>query len=96
MAMIVKFWGVRGSIPTTAQWARLFGGNTPCVEIRAADGVFICDAGTGIRELGRDLARRSPAPKAAQLAHPAQPDTTLADVLAEARFTHSVRFASRK
>jgi len=67
MAMIVKFWGVRGSIPTTAQWARVFGGNTPCVEIRAGDGVFICDAGTGIRELGRDLARRSPAPKAAHL-----------------------------
>jgi phosphoribosyl 1,2-cyclic phosphodiesterase len=67
MAMIVKFWGVRGSIPTTAQWARVFGGNTPCVEVRCDDAVFICDAGTGIRELGRDLARRSPAPKAAHL-----------------------------
>ena len=67
MAMIVKFWGVRGSIPTTAQWARVFGGNTPCVEVRCEDAVFICDAGTGIRELGRDLARRSPAPKAAHL-----------------------------
>lgn len=67
MPMIVKFWGVRGSIPTTAQWARVFGGNTPCVEIRADDAVFICDAGTGIRELGRDLARRVPAPKAVHL-----------------------------
>lgn len=67
MPMIVKFWGVRGSIPTTAQWARVFGGNTPCVEVRCDDEVFICDAGTGIRELGRDLARRAPAPKAAHL-----------------------------
>jgi phosphoribosyl 1,2-cyclic phosphodiesterase len=67
MPVIVKFWGVRGSIPTTAQWARVFGGNTPCVELRCDDEVFICDAGTGIRELGRDLARRAPAPKAAHL-----------------------------
>lgn len=67
MPMIVKFWGVRGSIPTTAQWAHVFGGNTPCVEVRCDDAVFICDAGTGIRELGRDLARRSPAPKAVHL-----------------------------
>ena len=34
-----------------------------------------------------------PAPKAAQLAHQAQPDTTLADVLAEARGPHSARHA---
>lgn len=67
MSVIVKFWGTRGSIPTTAQWARVFGGNTPCVEVRCDDEVFICDAGTGIRELGRDLGRRKPAPKAAHL-----------------------------
>jgi len=65
--MIVKFWGVRGSIPVTAQRARVFGGNTPCVEVRCNDDVFVCDAGTGIRELGRDLARRAPAPKAVHL-----------------------------
>jgi len=67
MPMIVKFWGVRGSIPVTAQRARVFGGNTPCVEVRCNDDVFVCDAGTGIRELGRDLARRAPAPKAVHL-----------------------------
>lgn len=67
MPMIVKFWGVRGSIPVTAQRARVFGGNTPCVEVRCDGELFICDAGTGIRELGRDLARRSPAPKAVHL-----------------------------
>lgn len=67
MPVIVKFWGTRGSIPTTAQWARVHGGNTPCVEVRCEDAVFICDAGTGIRELGRDLRRRHPAPRAAHL-----------------------------
>ena len=67
MPVIVKFWGTRGSIPTTAQWARVHGGNTPCVELRCEDEVFICDAGTGIRELGRDLRRRLPAPSAAHL-----------------------------
>lgn len=67
MPVIVKFWGTRGSIPTTAQWARVYGGNTPCVELRCEDEVFICDAGTGIRELGRDLGRRQPAPRAVHL-----------------------------
>lgn len=37
-----------------------YGGNTPCTEIRTEDGwLIILDAGTGIRELGRDLLQRS-------------------------------------
>ncbi|HVF10834.1 MAG TPA: MBL fold metallo-hydrolase, partial [Abditibacteriaceae bacterium] len=36
----------------------IVGGNTPCVEMRtAADDLFIIDFGTGIRELGNELAR---------------------------------------
>jgi len=31
------------------------GGNTPCVEIRSGDDLFIIDAGSGIRELGLEL-----------------------------------------
>jgi anti-anti-sigma factor len=31
------------------------GGNTPCVEIRSDDDLFIIDAGSGIRELGLEL-----------------------------------------
>jgi len=31
------------------------GGNTPCIEIRAGDDLFIIDAGSGIRELGLEL-----------------------------------------
>lgn len=63
MPAFVKFWGTRGSIPTPSSWTRVYGGNTPCVEIRFDDTVFICDAGSGIRELGKDLLARRPAPR---------------------------------
>ena len=63
MAAFVKFWGTRGSIPTPASWTRVYGGNTPCVEVRFGGTVFICDAGSGIRELGKDLLTRQPPPK---------------------------------
>jgi phosphoribosyl 1,2-cyclic phosphodiesterase len=53
--MRVKFWGVRGSIATPGPRTALYGGNTPCVEIRAGDELIIVDAGTGIRELGADI-----------------------------------------
>ena len=67
MPVFVTFWGTRGSIPTPASWTRVYGGNTPCVEIRFDDTLFICDAGSGIRELGKDLARRNPPPKTLHL-----------------------------
>lgn len=63
MAAFVKFWGTRGSIPTPASWTRVYGGNTPCVEVRFDETVFICDCGSGIRELGKDLEARDPAPQ---------------------------------
>jgi phosphoribosyl 1,2-cyclic phosphodiesterase len=63
MAAFVKFWGTRGSIPTPASWTRVYGGNTPCVEVRFEDTIFVCDAGSGIRELGKDLLTRQPPPK---------------------------------
>ena len=62
MAAFVKFWGTRGSIPTPASWTRVYGGNTSCVEVRFGDTLFICDAGSGIRELGKDLITRQPRP----------------------------------
>lgn len=67
MPAFVTFWGTRGSIPTPASWTRVYGGNTPCVEIRFDGTIFICDAGSGIRELGKDLARRNPPPKTLHL-----------------------------
>lgn len=52
----VKFWGVRGSIPTPHHANLGFGGNTACIEIRMADGdIVIIDGGTGIRNLGAAL-----------------------------------------
>lgn len=51
----VKFWGVRGSIPTPGPSTVEFGGNTSCLEVRAGDEIIILDAGTGLRNLGRVL-----------------------------------------
>lgn len=51
----VKFWGVRGSIPSPGPDTVYYGGNTACVEVRADGELIILDAGTGIRELGQAL-----------------------------------------
>ncbi|MFH1728738.1 MAG: MBL fold metallo-hydrolase [Pseudomonadota bacterium] len=51
----VKFWGVRGSIPTPGKETIRYGGNTSCVEIRVADKILIFDGGTGLRLLGEEL-----------------------------------------
>ena len=59
MTFFVRFWGVRGSIPTPGRATRRFGGNTSCVEIRTDEHLFICDAGTGLRQLGLELGKRS-------------------------------------
>ncbi len=58
----VRFWGVRGSIPTPSRETIGYGGNTPCVEVRISglEDIFILDAGTGLRELGRMLQQESP------------------------------------
>lgn len=62
MGMDVTFWGVRGSIPTPGDATRRFGGNTSCVEIRTESALMVCDAGSGIRPLGLDLAVRGRGP----------------------------------
>ncbi len=59
MPIFTTFWGVRGSIPTPGPATRRYGGNTSCVDIRTPEGHFICDAGTGIRELGIRMAREA-------------------------------------
>lgn len=54
--MRVRFWGTRGSVPTPGATTIRYGGNTSCVEVRAADGTLvILDCGTGAISLGRDL-----------------------------------------
>lgn len=62
MSFFVKLWGTRGSIPTPHRSTERYGGNTTCVEVRIEDTLFICDAGTGLRELGLDLQRRRTRP----------------------------------
>jgi phosphoribosyl 1,2-cyclic phosphodiesterase/CheY-like chemotaxis protein len=51
----LRFWGVRGSIPTPGPTTVEYGGNTCCVELRADGQIIILDAGTGLRLLGRQL-----------------------------------------
>jgi len=53
----IKFWGVRGSIATPGPATVHYGGNTSCVEVRSGGQIIILDAGTGLRSLGRELAR---------------------------------------
>jgi phosphoribosyl 1,2-cyclic phosphodiesterase len=53
--MNIRFWGTRGSIPVPGKSAAKYGGNTPCVELRSADNLFILDGGSGMRELGNKL-----------------------------------------
>ena len=60
MSLSLRFWGTRGSIPSPGLATARYGGNTPCVELRTAEGwLVILDAGTGIRELGRSLMSRA-------------------------------------
>lgn len=53
----LRFWGTRGSLPAPRATTNKFGGNTPCVEIRVENQVFIIDAGSGIRPLGVKLSK---------------------------------------
>lgn len=52
----LRFWGVRGSIPTPGPNTVIYGGNTSCVEFRGGGELIVLDAGTGIRPLGVRLA----------------------------------------
>jgi phosphoribosyl 1,2-cyclic phosphodiesterase len=54
--MLVRFWGVRGSIPVPGRTTNKYGGNTSCVEVRPKNASpIVIDAGTGIRKLGKSL-----------------------------------------
>ncbi len=62
-AHLLRFWGVRGSIPTADLEQSMIGGNTSCVELTTADGSHIIfDGGTGIRGLGNHIARQHDQP----------------------------------
>jgi len=68
--MIIKFWGVRGSIPTPGPDTVVYGGNTTCVQLTTDDGdIIILDAGSGIRLLGLELMKKPPADCSIFLTH---------------------------
>lgn len=53
----IRFWGVRGSVAVPGPNTVWYGGNTSCVEVRSGREIVVLDAGTGIRELGKELIR---------------------------------------
>jgi phosphoribosyl 1,2-cyclic phosphodiesterase len=57
MALRVRFWGVRGSVPWAAADCIGYGGNTACIEVRddRSGALLVLDAGTGIVRLGESL-----------------------------------------
>ncbi|ESA34454.1 beta-lactamase [Leptolyngbya sp. Heron Island J] len=57
--LLIKFWGVRGSVPTPGAATAFYGGNTSCIEILADQQRFIFDGGTGLRVLGESLYQSS-------------------------------------
>lgn len=55
-ALRVQFWGTRGSLAKPGPRTVCYGGNTSCVEVRAADGtLLVLDCGTGAHDLGLAL-----------------------------------------
>ena len=54
--MKIKFWGVRGSIPSPGPKTVRYGGNTTCIEVRTDEGdLIVLDAGSGIVPLAYTL-----------------------------------------
>lgn len=56
---LLRFWGVRGSIPTPGPGTVFSGGNTSCLEVRADGQLIVLDSGSGIRLLGTTSSRSS-------------------------------------
>jgi phosphoribosyl 1,2-cyclic phosphodiesterase len=57
--MKVRIWGCRGSLASPGEQTVRYGGNTTCLEVQTPSGALVVvDAGTGIRDLGRNVAGR--------------------------------------
>lgn len=54
-AFSIRFWGVRGTVPCPGPSTLRYGGNTACVEMRCGGQQLIFDAGSGLRQLGREM-----------------------------------------
>jgi phosphoribosyl 1,2-cyclic phosphodiesterase len=53
--MMVRFWGVRGSIACPGPLTQRYGGNTSCIEVRCGEELFVFDGGSGLRAFGNEL-----------------------------------------
>ncbi len=59
--MHIRFWGVRGTIPTPGPDTVKLGGNTSCIDVLTSDKqLIIIDAGSGILQLGKTLQEEYP------------------------------------
>ncbi len=59
--MRIRFWGVRGTIPSPGPDTIRLGANTSCMDILTSDQhIIVLDAGTGIRRLGQVLIQEHP------------------------------------
>ena len=59
--MKIRFWGVRGSIPSPGPRTVRYGGNTTCIEVEIDEGqTIILDAGSGIHPLAQSLLKKLP------------------------------------
>jgi phosphoribosyl 1,2-cyclic phosphodiesterase len=59
--MKIKFWGVRGSIPSPGPNTQRYGGNTTCIEVSTDDNnLIILDGGTGIFTFAQQLVKDLP------------------------------------
>lgn len=55
-AVLVKFWGTRGSLPRPGKDTLRYGGNTSCVQVTSPGGsIVVIDCGTGAHDLGNCL-----------------------------------------
>ena len=57
---VLKFYGVRGSIPVPGPGTVRYGGNTSCGLLEHNGEYLILDGGTGLRALGLELMQRGP------------------------------------
>lgn len=59
--MKIRFWGVRGSIPSPGPATMGYGGNTTCIEVRTDENeLIILDGGSGIFPLSQTLLKELP------------------------------------
>jgi len=49
----IRFWGVRGTVPTPGPHTVRYGGNTACIEVHCGRDRLVFDVGTGARLLGK-------------------------------------------